>query len=86
MILNIVFGKNTIPIDTHVFRTSKRLGLDNQDNLIKMEKNLLKIIPTEYIKDSHFWLVDHGKKVCKARKPLCSECQISKFCNFFKKI
>ena len=85
VILNVIFKKPTMPVDTHVFRLSHRIGLSSEQNLLKLEKNLLNITPIKYKKNAHFWLVEHGKKVCKARKPLCGKCDIAKYCVFFNK-
>ena len=83
VILNILFKKNTIPVDTHVFRLVNRIGIYEEKNLNKLEDILVKIIPVKYRKQAHFFLVDHGKKTCKSRNPACFRCEISKYCDFF---
>ena len=88
VILNIVFNQKTIAVDTHVFRTVNRIGIHiekNKNRINKVEDILLNIIPDKYKKNAHFWLVDHGKNICKARKPNCAECKISKYCDTFNK-
>ena len=81
VVLGSAFGKTEgIVVDTHVKRLSFRLGLTSSKNPDKIEKDLMKIIPKEewiYISHGFIW---HGRKTCKARKPLCSECSILDFC------
>jgi endonuclease-3 len=83
--LNCYHGKLTIGVDTHVFRVSNRLGLVNAKNEVETEKQLLKKLPKEYLLHSHHWLILHGRYICKARKPLCEECNVSEFCKSKKK-
>jgi len=79
-----------IAVDTHVKRLSGRLGLSCQKNPDKIEKDLMKIIPRRDWLDFNHLLVDHGRKICTARKPLCSHCPIKQLCpsmeNFRKAI
>ncbi len=82
VVLNSLFNKNTIAVDTHVFRVSKRLGLSNSKSVEAVEKDLLNIIPKKYLKNAHHWLVLHGRYVCKARKPLCENCIVANYCDF----
>lgn len=84
VVLNCAFGIATIPVDTHVQRVSNRLGMSKTNNPDSIEQELLKIIPTKWLPNAHHWLVLHGRYICKARKPLCSECIVSKWCNAFK--
>ena len=83
VILSCAFGHNTIAVDTHVFRVAKRLGLSNASTPEKVEKDLLKNIPGEYLTHAHHWLILHGRYVCKARKPLCDICQIKDHCDYY---
>lgn len=83
VILSCAFGHKTIAVDTHVFRVSKRLGLSNASTPEKVEKDLLKKIPEEYLMHAHHWLILHGRYVCKARKPLCDICQIKDHCKYY---
>ena len=80
VILNVAFNKPTMAVDTHVFRTSNRIGLVNAKNVLETEKQLLKIIPDKYGVDAHHYLILHGRYVCKAKKPQCNNCIISKLC------
>lgn len=85
VLLNAAFGKLEIAVDTHVFRTSIRIGLSNKKTIKSVEDHLPKIIPEKWKKNAHHWLVLHGRYICKARKPLCEECMISDYCKFYKK-
>jgi len=80
VVLNVVFKKPTMPVDTHVFRVSNRIGLVNTKNPLDTEKALLKIVPKKYGIDAHHLLILHGRYTCKARTPLCEECVIEKYC------
>ena len=83
VVLNVAYKQATIPVDTHVFRVSKRLGLSNTKYPEKTEKELLRVIPKWALSRAHHWLILHGRYICKARKPLCLECPISQYCNYF---
>lgn len=85
VVLNCAFGKATIAVDTHVFRVSNRLGLVISNTVEKTEKELLKVIPEKYKKNAHHWLILHGRYICKARKPNCSECRVIKYCKYEEK-
>src|SRR5436190_2903237 len=75
VIASVVFNLPALPVDTHVFRVSARLGLTtNAKNPLQAEKQLLKYIPREKIPIAHHWLILHGRYVCVARNPKCSEC------------
>jgi endonuclease-3 len=73
-----------IPVDTHVFRVADRLGLtNNARNPNQAEKQLMQIVPQEVLRTFHHWLVLHGRYVCKARKPNCNDCGLTKVCVYF---
>jgi endonuclease-3 len=75
-----------IGIDTHVSRVSFRLGfVDSQKNLKIIEESLIKQIPENFFHNAHHWLVLHGRYICKSQKPLCENCPLSEFCDFFRK-
>jgi endonuclease III len=82
VLLNTLWNKPTIAGDTHVFRVSNRIGFCNAKNPIQTESALKKIVPTEWKKKAHHWLVLHGRYVCKARKPDCSRCIIEDVCKY----
>ena len=86
VVLNSLFNKPFIAVDTHVFRVSRRLGLTDQSTVEKVEADLDKTIPTKWKNNAAHWLVLHGRYVCMARKPLCSKCIISKECKFFQQL
>jgi len=86
VVLNEAFQKPTIAVDTHIFRVANRTRIAHGRNPDEVERNLLKIIPKKYIRKAHHQLLFHGRYTCKARKPLCYECIINKFCKFNNKI
>ena len=81
VVLGTAFGLPTgVVVDTHVARISKRLGLTDQTDPVKIEQELMQVLPRkEWIDYSHR-LIHHGRRVCKARKPLCEECGFRKLC------
>ncbi len=85
VILNTAFGEPTIAVDTHIYRVSNRTGLAKGKTPLDVEKRLVRLTPEEFRKDAHHWLILHGRYVCKARKPLCSECPIIEWCEYTKK-
>jgi endonuclease-3 len=86
VIASVVFNKPAMAVDTHVFRVSERIGLTTRSkNPLQTEKELVKHIPEELIPLAHHWLILHGRYVCVARKPKCSECGIKDMCRYFNK-
>ncbi len=80
----VAFNKPAMPVDTHVFRVSNRIGLtDNSKNPQQTEKELIKNIQTKYLSRAHHWLILHGRYICQARKPKCEECGLTPYCKFF---
>ena len=80
VILNVVYGEKTMPVDTHLLRISPRIGLSFGTNPETIEKDLLKIIPDEYMDHAHHWLILHGRYICTARNPKCEDCPINDIC------
>ena len=80
VILNVVYSEPTMPVDTHLLRISPRIGLSEGTPPIEVEKDLLACIPAEFLGHAHHWLILHGRYVCVARKPLCSQCLIADLC------
>jgi endonuclease-3 len=80
VVLNIAFGEPTIAVDTHLFRVSNRIPLAPGKNPLEVELGLLKIIPQEFMRHAHHWLILHGRYVCKARRPECEKCVIADLC------
>jgi len=85
VILNSAFGQPTIAVDTHIFRVANRTGLAAGRNVLAVEQKLLKVVPDEFRRNAHHWLILHGRYVCKARKPDCPACLIRELCGFRKK-
>lgn len=82
VVLNTAFGQPTMAVDTHIFRVGNRTGLAVGKNVLEVEERLIKVIPKEFILDSHHWLILHGRYCCIARKPKCAECIVSDVCNW----
>lgn len=82
VVLNTAFGQPTMAVDTHIFRLGNRTGLAVGKDVLEVEHRLIKIIPKEFIIDSHHWLILHGRYCCIARKPKCAECIVSDVCNW----
>lgn len=81
VVLGTAYGLATgVVVDTHVARISQRLGLTRQSDPVKIEQDLMQLLPKkEWIDYSHR-IIHHGRKICAARKPLCDECSMEKFC------
>ena len=86
VMLNTAFGKPVIAVDTHIFRVSNRTGLAIGKDVNEVEDGLMKNVPRKFKKDAHHLLILHGRYVCKARKPECSQCVIRRQCQFEEKI
>ncbi len=83
VVLGAAFGIPGIVVDTHVKRISQRLGLTREKDPVKIEFDLMKIIPKDrWTKFSH-QLIYHGRAVCKSRKPLCDECALKEYCEYY---
>lgn len=78
----VAFGQSAMPVDTHVYRVSHRLGLvpSTADTPLKVEKMLVKHIPADDLARAHHWLLLHGRYVCTSRKPHCDKCELSNIC------
>ena len=82
-----VFNKpQGIAVDTHAKRVSNLIGLSDESDPVKIEQDLLKIFPNEYLKDINHLFVWHGRNTCIARKPKCDLCSVKDFCKYYKKI
>lgn len=80
VVLNVIFDKPTIPVDTHLFRVCPKIGLAVGSTPLEVEQSLLERVPKKYMKDAHHWLLLHGRYVCVARSPKCDECVIKDLC------
>jgi endonuclease-3 len=82
VVLNVAFGEATMAVDTHIFRLGNRTGLAPGKTPREVEDGLIKRIPPELLRDSHHWLILHGRYVCKARRPECWRCTAAISCRF----
>src|SRR3954451_2203099 len=82
VVLNVAFGEETMAVDTHIFRVSNRTGLAPGKDPFEVEQKLLKVVPAEYRKDAHHWLILHGRYVCVARTPKCWQCAVARWCDY----
>lgn len=80
VVLNVVFGEPTIAVDTHIFRVANRTGLAAGKDVRSVEEKLAKVVPAEFRRHAHHWLILHGRYVCKARRPECWRCVIRDLC------
>jgi endonuclease III len=81
----VAFGNPAMPVDTHVFRVSARLGLTNgAKNPLQAENQLVLNFPGSVLPFAHHWLILHGRYVCTARKPDCLNCGLRDFCLYFQ--
>ena len=85
VVLNEAFGHPTIAVDTHIFRVGNRTGMAPGKTPDAVEEELLRRVPDKWKKGAHHWLILHGRYICKARKPDCSDCVIIEFCQFKEK-
>ena len=85
VVLNTAFGQPTMAVDTHIFRVANRTGLAPGKTVLAVEHALIKNIPKAFLQDAHHWLILHGRYVCTARSPKCSECAVREWCSFYKK-
>jgi endonuclease-3 len=85
VVMSNAYNIPAIAVDTHVFRVSKRIGLAKGDTVLKVEEELMKVIPKSMWSKAHHFLIWHGRKICKARKPECSICPISQYCSYYNK-
>ena len=77
---NVWYNQPTMAVDTHVFRIAHRLDFSQGKTPLEVEKDLLKVLPDKYLMYANHWLVLFGRYVCKAQKPDCEKCPISKYC------
>lgn len=82
VVLNTCFDQAVIAVDTHIFRVANRIGLAKGKTPRAVEDELDKVIPGEFKKNAHHWLVLHGRYVCTARKPKCPDCIINDLCKY----
>ncbi|MCL9999057.1 MAG: endonuclease III [Erythrobacter sp.] len=86
VVLNCWFGQETFAVDTHIFRLGNRTGMAKGKTPEAVEAKLEKRVPQPFRRDSHHWMILHGRYVCKARTPECWRCQVADLCSFRKKV
>jgi endonuclease-3 len=80
VVSSVAFNRPAIAVDTHVFRIANRLKLATGETPMEVEQGLMKAIPRDKWSEAHHWLIWHGRKICKARKPLCDQCPLAQVC------
>ena len=85
MVISNSFGIPAIAVDTHVFRVSNRIGLADSKNVEDTEIDLMKNIKRELWTKAHHMIIFHGRRICKARNPMCEVCPISPYCFYYNK-
>lgn len=84
VVVSNAFDTPAIAVDTHVFRVSNRIGLTKSNNVLDTEKDLMNNIDRDRWTKAHHLLIFHGRRICKAQRPLCEECPIREYCNYYK--
>jgi endonuclease-3 len=84
VVISNAYGVPAIAVDTHVFRVSNRLGLAEAKNVAETEKQLMQVIERNDWSKLHHCLIFHGRRVCKARNPLCDICVLKEYCKYLK--
>lgn len=86
VVSSVIFDEPTMAVDTHVFRVSERIGFTTRSKTpLQTELVLLRYIPKEIIPKAHHWLILHGRYVCLARKPKCSDCGLTDYCRYYQR-
>ncbi|MET0906116.1 MAG: endonuclease III [Tardiphaga sp.] len=85
VVLNMAFGEHTMAVDTHVFRVGNRTNMAPGKNVLEVELELERVIPSEFMLHAHHWLILHGRYTCLARKPRCEVCLINDLCRWPEK-
>lgn len=80
VVLNVIFKKHTMPVDTHLLRICPKIGLAEGNTPETVEESLVERIPDKYMEHAHHWLILHGRYVCTAKNPKCTECIINDIC------
>lgn len=84
VVLSNAFDTPAIAVDTHVFRVSNRIGIANSKNVLDTEKQLMKNIEKDMWSKGHHLFIFHGRRICKARNPLCDICPVTDHCLYYK--
>lgn len=84
VVLSNIFDTPAIAVDTHVFRVSNRIGLADSNNVLDTEMQLMENIEKKMWSKAHHLIIFHGRRICKARKPLCEECPVNDYCLYYQ--
>ena len=84
VVLAFAFNIPALPVDTHVFRVSNRLGLVDASTVEETERQLMQVIPKKDWQEAHHWLIFHGRRVCKAQRPMCEVCTLHDLCRHIR--
>jgi endonuclease-3 len=85
VVLNTAFGQPTIAVDTHIYRVANRTAIASGKTVLEVEKKLIKFIPDEFKVPAHHLMILHGRYVCKARSPHCTDCTLLDLCEYEEK-
>lgn len=85
VVLNTAFGQPTIAVETHIYRVANRTAIASGKTVLEVEKKLIKFIPDEFKVPAHHLMILHGRYVCKARSPHCTECKLLDLCEYEEK-
>lgn len=83
VVLAVAFGIPAMPVDTHVFRVSRRIGLATANTADGVERQLMELVDKEYWHDLHHYLIFHGRYICHSRKPSCENCLLTEYCDYY---
>ncbi len=86
VVLNVAFGHPTLAVDTHIFRVANRTGIAPGRTPLEVERRLLRLVPREFHRHAHHWLILLGRYTCTARRPRCGECIIQDLCEYKAKV
>ncbi|MFM8757619.1 MAG: endonuclease III [Limnohabitans sp.] len=81
VVLNVAFGEPTLAVDTHIFRVGNRTGLAPGKTPYEVEMQLMRRVPDTDLVNAHHWLILLGRYICQARKPLCAQCSVARYCD-----
>lgn len=80
VVMSVAFGIPALAVDTHVFRVSRRMGFSAGEDVRRVEDDLMTLVPEKDWAAAHHWLIFHGRRCCKAQRPLCDQCPVEMLC------
>lgn len=83
VVLASAHGTPAIAVDTHVFRVARRLGLARGETPRRVEEDLMEVVPRKAWAETHHRLIFHGRAICRARRPRCEECPLTRWCDWY---